>query len=96
MPFRRWFAQRGTDHPVAYSIALLAGGMFVSMLVAVFISVAASNRALRESEQRSCAALRAELEAYTETPPTTAAGRNIMRAKLEQYRVQRCPEGANP
>jgi hypothetical protein len=96
MPLRRWFARAGFKHPVAYSLATFALGMVVCMTIAVVISVQASNRAIRDSERRSCNALRAELGAYAETPPTAPAGINIMNAKREQYRIQHCPEGNTP
>jgi hypothetical protein len=56
MPFRQWFAKRGAKHPVAYSNALLAGGVLVSMTIAVVISIQASNRAIQQSIARERAA----------------------------------------
>lgn len=47
MPLRRWFAQRGSDHPAAYSILTLALGMIVSMGIAVGVSNANTDRAVK-------------------------------------------------
>lgn len=47
MPFRRWFAERGADHPAAYSILTLALGMVTSMGVAVGVSNANTDRAVK-------------------------------------------------
>jgi hypothetical protein len=96
MPFRRWFARAGFKHPVAYSLATFALGMVMCMTIAVVISIQASNRAIRESEQRSCNALAAEIKVSQETPPSTKAGEALYRARLDQYRIQHCPEGDNP
>lgn len=79
-----------------YEAFWLAVGMLASVVIAVVASISASNRALRDSEQRSCGSLLAEIRVYQESPPTTAAGRGLQRAKLEQYRIQKCPEGKTP
>lgn len=50
MPFRKFFADRGSDHPVAYSILTLAAGAIACMVISVIISVSASNRAIRQNE----------------------------------------------
>jgi glucose dehydrogenase len=56
MPFRRWFTERGADHPAAYSMLTLALGMVVCMVIAVSVSISASNRNTRESLARERAA----------------------------------------
>jgi len=96
MPFRRWFAHVGVKHPAAYSLATFALGMVMCMTIAVVISVQASNRAIRQSEMRACNALAAEIKVSQETPPASEAGRALYRARLDQYRIQHCPEGKTP
>jgi uncharacterized protein YejL (UPF0352 family) len=60
VPFRRFFAERGAKHPTAYSMALLALGGVVSMMIAVTISVQASNRAIAQNRAQE---QKAQLEA---------------------------------
>jgi hypothetical protein len=93
MPFRRYFANRGAPHPLAYSMLTLAAGMLVCMIIAVTISVQASNRAIRESEQGQCETLQADVDAYTEVPPSSPAGIRQMQSKMERLRQLQCPKG---
>lgn len=91
MPFRKYFADRGANHPAAYSMIVLALGMVTSMLIAVCISVEASEKARRDGNRLLCAAIASDVQAYVETPPTTPAGKNQLRAKREFLRAQ-CPK----
>lgn len=50
MPLRKWMTEHG--HPGWYSWFVIIGGCLTSMLIAVVISVQASNRAIAESEMR--------------------------------------------
>jgi hypothetical protein len=50
MPFRKFYAGRGSNHPVAYSILTLAVGALACMVISVTISVTASNKAIRQNE----------------------------------------------
>ena len=50
MPLRKFFADRGSDHPVAYSILTLAAGAFACMVISILISVSMGNRAIRQNE----------------------------------------------
>jgi hypothetical protein len=86
MPFRRWFAERGAHHPVVYSMLTLAGGMLVCMVIAVGISVQASNRAIDRSiaqeraareQQRAaaCVLIDTMIEVYSQPTPPTITGR---------------------
>lgn len=93
MPFRRFYAARGVEHPLVYSMATLALGMLVCMIIAVTISVQASNRAIRESEQGQCDTLQADVDAYTEAPPATKAGIRQMQSKMERLKQLQCPKG---
>ena len=49
MPLRKFFADRGANHPVAYSMLVLSLGMIACMAIAVVISVQASNRAIKQN-----------------------------------------------
>lgn len=90
-PFRRVFAQAGVNHPVGYSIILLAASMIVCMLAAVTISIKASEHAIRESERGQCESIQADVDSYLEVPPTTKAGWNQLRSKQERLAVLGCP-----
>lgn len=91
MPFRYMLKRGGVDHPVGYSLAMLALGMIVCMLAAVVISVRASERAVRDSERRQCESVMSDVEAYLQTPPQTEAGRNQLRTKQDLMRLWGCP-----
>ena len=91
MPFRYVLKRAGVDHPVGYSLAMLALGMIVCMMAAVVISVRASERAIRESERGQCETIQADVDAYREEPPTTKAGRNQLRSKEDRLRDLGCP-----
>lgn len=91
MPFRYFFKRAGVEHPIGYSLLLLAGAMIVCMMAAVVISTRASDRAVRESERRQCESVLSDILAYRAVPPTTEAGKNQLRTKEELYRVWGCP-----
>jgi hypothetical protein len=91
MPFRYILKRGGVEHPVGYSLAMLALGMLVAMMVAVVISVRASERAVRESERRQCESIGADIRAYEVTPPQTPAGAGQLAAKRDLYRTWGCP-----
>jgi hypothetical protein len=97
MPFRRWFAERGANHPVAYSMLTLALGMVVCMAIAVGISVQATKRAVAQErmsreQQRgaACTVINRINEAYTEDPPVTKAGVNVAAAWRDLGRTFNC------
>lgn len=48
MPFRRLFAARGSEHPVAYSTLTFVVGMIVCMVIAVVVSNANTDRAVKQ------------------------------------------------
>ncbi len=91
MPFRYILKRGGVEHPVGYSLAMLAAGMLVSMMVAVIISVRASEKAVRDSERRQCENLAAEIRGYEIEPPRTPAGAEQLRAKVNLYQAWGCP-----
>lgn len=76
-PFRAVLAARGVRHPAAYSIMIVIAGCLMSMVVAVTISIQASNRAIarvqhaeeqrRAAEARQAAANRAASCAFIKT-----------------------------
>lgn len=68
-PLRRFFAQRGAEHPTFYSFLTLGVGMLAAMVIAVIISVSASNRAIRQNEAQ---------EAQERARASVAAERNRM------------------
>lgn len=101
MPLRGWFAKRGANHPVAYSMLTLSLGMVVCMIIAVVISVQASNRAIRqniaqeraaqeEAKRATCEVIVKVSAAYQEDPPVTAAGKNAAAAWRELGRNFNC------
>ena len=92
MPFRYFFRRAGVEHPVGYSLLLLAAGMIVCMAAAVTISVRASDKAIRASERRQCESVAADLAAYREAPPQTEAGRAQLRSKENLFRAWGCPK----
>lgn len=93
MPLRRWFADRGAEHPVTYSMITLAAGAIACMFISILVSVQLSERNKIESDRRLCASIASDVRAYLETPPATEAGRNQLRAKQELLRALRCPDG---
>lgn len=101
MPFRRFFAERGSAHPAVYSMLTLAAGMIACMVIAVTISVSASNRAIRQNQQQeaeqrraardaSCYLVRLQVKVFDENPPTTQTGRELAEAWREAARVYGC------
>lgn len=90
-PFRHVLKRSGVEHPVGYSLAMLALGMIVCMLAAVTISVRASDRAIRESERKQCESVTSDVRAYEAVPPTTEAGKAQLRAKRELLVTWECP-----
>lgn len=91
MPFRYILKRTGMEHPVGYSLAMLALGMIVCMMAAVTISVKASERSLRESERRQCDAVASDVRGYLEVPPTTPGGKNQLRTRIELLKSWGCP-----
>ena len=69
----------------------LAAAVIVCMLAAVCISVRASERAIRASERGQCESIQADVNAYLEEPPRTAAGLNQLRSKQARLRALGCP-----
>jgi hypothetical protein len=107
MPFRRYFAERGAKHPAAYSMAVLALGMVVSMAIAVTISVQASDRAIRqnqaqeqaaqvEARRAACQVIVTQADAFDPerggSAPTTTAGAKAAGAWRSLARQFRCEE----
>lgn len=88
MPFRKFFADRGANHPAAYSILTLVAGVLAAMIITMCVSVQASEKARRDGDRLLCAAIASDVQAYVETPPTTPAGVNQLRAKREFLRAQ--------
>lgn len=83
MPLRRFFAQRGLKHPVAYSNATLALGVLMCMVIAISVPVHLNNRALeRERAQQNaaraatCEVVQTMAAVYNEVPPTTKTGKS--------------------
>lgn len=86
---------------LAVALAVTVASPILSILAAVDISVnkadqllAAQQKAQAEQVQVAvkitCDLFRRQLEAYDETPPATATGRNIRDAWLTEYRLYRC------
>lgn len=84
-----------------YLAAILLAVGVVSPVASGVVSVVLSNRTLHAAEQRSararaeqivitCNTFAALIAATEETPPTTAAGRNVQRAYREQYNALGC------
>jgi hypothetical protein len=92
MPFRYVLKRAGVEHPVGYSLLLLAGGMIVCMLAAVTISIRASDKAIRDSERMQCESVAADIRAYREVPPSSDAGRAQLRSKENLFRLWDCPK----
>jgi hypothetical protein len=101
MPFRRFFAERGSAHPVVYSMLTLAAGMIACMAIAVSISVSASNRAIRQNQQQqveqsreareaTCYLVRLQVKVFDENNPITPTGRDLAEAWREAARVYGC------
>ena len=90
-PFRYLFREAGVRHPVGYSLLLASTAMIVCMMTAVCISIRASDRAIRISERGQCDSLQADVDAYREEPPRTAAGIHQLRSKQERLRALGCP-----
>ena len=76
---------------MGYSLLLAAAAMVVCMLAAVVISVQASERAVRESERKQCESVAADIKAYEDVPPATAAGKEQLRTKRALYQTWGCP-----
>jgi hypothetical protein len=107
-PFRRYFADRGSNHPVAYSILTLALGALACMAISVVISVTASNRAIRQNEaqeagDRARAAVAAERNrmavcllidkmSAVYKDPSTPTGEAAGRAWRDLHVIFRCNE----
>jgi hypothetical protein len=90
-PFRYVFREAGVKHPVGYSLVLAGAAMIVCMMAAVCISLKASERAIRISERGQCDTLQADVDAYREEPPRTAAGIHQLRSKQERLKALGCP-----
>lgn len=105
MPFRYILKRGGVDHPIGYSLLLLAAGMFVSMMVAVIISVSASNRAIKQSQGQqaqqqkaarhaACLVIVTQDNVYHDpsAPPASEAGRNAADAWRNLRNVFQCDQ----
>lgn len=79
------------EHRIVYLACWFAAGTLASMMGAVVISVQASERAIRSSERRQCEAYAAEVRGYRELPPSTPAGQNQLRTKVELLKLWGCP-----
>ncbi len=84
-----------------YWLFVGAAVMFISPLLSIWASVTIAERNARETQQaqaaasekariRTCGTFTALLDVYIETPPSTAAGRGVQEAYLEQYRALGC------
>ena len=91
MPFRYILKRTGAEHPVGYSLLMLAAAMIVCMMAAVIISTRASERAVRDSERRQCESVMADVIAYRAVPPTTPAGIEQLRSKERLLAAWGCP-----
>lgn len=87
MPFRQFYRDRGSNHPVAYSILTLALGMLACMAISVIISVSLFRQSLQrerdalESNRRAtCAVINAQAEAFRASEPVTDAGKRAAEA----------------
>lgn len=94
MPFRYSLRQAGSEHPIGYSLAMLAVGMIATMMAAVTISIQASDRALRQSELRQCESVASDVRTYLASSKLTEAGQNQLRAKQELLRIWGCPQSS--
>jgi uncharacterized phage protein gp47/JayE len=56
VPFRQFYASRGSRHPLAYSMLTLAAGMFASMVISVTWSVMTIRNDQARDEARDRAA----------------------------------------
>lgn len=84
------------------SMLVVILGLLASMVAAVSVSVAASDRAIRENEERnrqarveghraSCLLINSQVNVYREEPPMTPAGKKAAEAWEEMRRVFACP-----
>ena len=96
MPFRYLFKKGGVDHPVGYSLLMLAGAMVVMMMAAVMISTEASDRAVRESERKQCESVTSDVHAFEVVPPVTQAGKAQLATKRELLIKWECPIPPDP
>lgn len=103
MPFRRYFAARGADHPLVYSMLVLVLGMLVAMYIAVRISVQASDRAIRQNREQervaqekariaACVVIDRMVKVYTDPTPPTITGRQARDAWMSLGVINRCEE----
>lgn len=77
--------------PGWYTWAVLITTSVVSAVLAVTISVQITQRQRIESDRKLCASIRADVNTYLETPPSTAAGKAQRDSKIELLRVLGCP-----
>lgn len=98
------WTQREVRIPVywlAVGILIAVISPIVSILVSRAIAVANADRLIRQQQQAqaaqaalairiTCDLFRRQLEAYDETPPPTAAGKNVRDAWLTEYRLYKC------
>lgn len=70
-------------------------GVVASVPIGVILSVVLSTRIAEKNTEellrQQCSTNRAVIQAYRETPPTSAAGRNVEKAYIDQYRILGCP-----
>lgn len=86
---------------LAVGILIAVASPILSVLASRTIAVENAQRLISKQEQAqraqsqtfvnaTCDLFRRQLEAYDQTPPTTAAGRNIRDAWLTEYRLYHC------
>jgi hypothetical protein len=67
---------------------MLYAALTVLLTLALSVIVNRADRAA--SDRRDCGNLRADIEAYRAVPPSTAAGVNVLRARLARYAELGC------
>lgn len=96
MPFSQWL--KNTKHAQTWNNLLLAGGMFVSMLVAVIVVIHVNDqreeRQKREGRAATCFLVNTILAAYEaeDNPPPSETRENVIAAWREIGRLAKCPE----
>ena len=66
---------------------------YVVMVILVICGYAYTNYAIHKSERELCEVITPLDQAYRQTPPTTAAGRNFAKAIHDQYVRRGCTDG---
>lgn len=86
---------------LAVGILIAVVSPIMSVLASRTIAVENANRLIQRQQQEqarqvavvmttTCSLFRSQLDAYTETPPTSATGKNIRDAWLTEYRLYQC------